>query len=176
MKKLILWLALLGCGCGVQAQPGWSVSPRLGMPVSFVDGDSYPLLGFYTGLLGQYRFNNIWALESGLLYSLEYHTRWEDASGNSMLHLPVQAKAYLKNGWNVVTGPQFNARFGKGGGTFFGVSWMLGTGYDFPCGLLLNFDYGFGGPDAFEMKMMGRNRSSWHRFQIGLGWRFGRDK
>lgn len=172
MKKLVLLLVLLGCGCGVRAQRGWSVSPRVGVACSIRDGDPFTMAGFYTGLLGQYRLGRVWALEPGLLYSLEFATRRMGSSGTSMLHLPVQLKAYVRKGWNLTTGPQFGALFDDG--TDFGFFWKFGTGYDFPGGLVLNFDYGYGSSEAFEFSGPGHRHSLAHRLQIGLGLRIGK--
>ena len=183
MKKWIvlgLFMALMG---GLQAQSGWSVTPRGGMQVYVMQSN---MVGFYVGATAQYRFGPVWALQMGALYANGYESY---GSGNRrvehMLHFPIQVKAYVREGWYLATGPQFHmpfassTRWGDSKTTHTdvegGVSWMVGTGYDFPCGLTLNFDYAYGSPVAF-MSYIGGDRSSWHLLQIGLGRRFGKGK
>ena len=173
----------MGFVYGAQAQSGWSVTPRMGMQVAVMQSNR---VGFYVGATAQYRFGPVWALQMGALYANGY-----DSYGSGyrrtehMLHFPIQVKAYVRKGWYWATGPQFHMPFASstrwgGQKTTYtdvegGVSWMIGTGYDFPCGLTVNVDYAYGSPVAF-MSYIGGDRPSWSLIQIGLGWRFGQGK
>ena len=183
MKKWILGGLLMCLAYGAQAQSGWSVTPRVGMQVAVMQSNR---VGFYVGATAQYRFGPVWALQMGAMYANGYESYGNGSHrAEHMLHFPIQVKAYVRKGWYWATGPQFHMPFASSTRwndhktTYTdvegGVSWMIGTGYDFPCGLTVNVDYAYGSPVAF-MSYIGGGRPSWNLIQIGFGWRFGKGK
>lgn len=99
--------------------------------------------------------------------------------------IPILAKFYIKNGFNVFAGPQVGVNIsekvvytGEGGAEFtmktddimpVDVSLMVGIGYQFKAGLLLSTNYNIGLSDSADNSgdTPARNRV----FQFNIGWR-----
>ena len=90
MKKIFLIALAFAAFSGVKAQnEGFSIAPKIGMNVSkvsdmsFSDVKAKSLADFNIGLTGQYRFENSFALETGIIYSrqgVKYKTRLHQRS------------------------------------------------------------------------------------------------
>ena len=144
--------------------------------------------GANVGLGAEYLFpNEIAAVETGVYYDY--------------LNIPVLAKAYVYEGFNVFAGPQFSFNvkdkitMEHGGKELsrldtydyvenFDLAIMMGIGYQFESGLFVNANYNLGLLPVFtedDLTITGENvshtiadaRSARNRvFQISAGWRF----
>ena len=166
--------------------------------------------GANVGLGAEYLFpNEIAAVETGVYYAMQGAYVKGTIAGryltsfmkNDYLNIPVLAKAYVYNGFNVFAGPQFGFNVkdkitmeygGKELGEVnttdyvnnFDLAILLGVGYQFESGLFVNANYNFGLLAVFkedEFTITGENAahtitdglSARNRvFQISAGWRF----
>lgn len=166
--------------------------------------------GANVGLGAEYLFpNEIAAVETGVYYAMQGAYIKGTVAGhylttflkNDYLNIPVLAKAYVYNGFNVFAGPQFGFNVkdkitmeygGKELGEVnttdyvnnFDLAILLGVGYQFESGLFVNANYNFGLLAVFKednFTISGENAahtitdglSTRNRvFQINAGWRF----
>lgn len=166
--------------------------------------------GVNVGLGAEYLFpNEIAAVETGVYYAMQGAYVKGSIAGryltsfmkNDYLNIPVLAKAYVYNGFNVFAGPQFGFNVndkitmeygGKELGEVnttdyvnnFDLAILLGVGYQFESGLFVNANYNFGLLAVFKednFTISGENvahtitdgLSTRNRvFQINAGWRF----
>lgn len=166
--------------------------------------------GANVGLGAEYLFpNEIAAVETGVYYAMQGAYIKGTIAGryltsfmkNDYLNIPVLAKAYVYNGFNVFAGPQFGFNVkdkitmeygGKELGEVnttdyvnnFDLAILLGVGYQFESGLFVNANYNFGLLAVFKednFTISGENAahtitdglSTRNRvFQINAGWRF----
>lgn len=166
--------------------------------------------GANVGLGAEYLFpNEIAAVETGVYYAMQGAYIKGTVAGhylttflkNDYLNIPVLAKAYVYNGFNVFVGPQFSfnvkdkitmeyggKELGKVNTTDFvenfDLAIMMGVGYQFESGLFVNANYNLGLLAVFkedEFTITGENAahtitdglSARNRvFQISAGWRF----
>lgn len=166
--------------------------------------------GVNVGLGAEYLFpNEIAAVETGVYYAMQGAYVKGTIAGryltsfmkNDYLNIPVLAKAYVYNGFNVFAGPQFGFNVkdkitmeygGKELGEVnttdyvnnFDLAILLGVGYQFESGLFVNANYNFGLLAVFKednFTISGENAahtitdglSTRNRvFQINAGWRF----
>lgn len=166
--------------------------------------------GVNVGVGAEYLFaNEIAAVEAGVYYAMQGAYVKGTIAGryltsfmkNDYLNIPVLAKAYVYNGFNVFAGPQFGFNVkdkitmeygGKELGEVnttdyvnnFDLAILLGVGYQFESGLFVNANYNFGLLAVFkedEFTITGENAahtitdglSARNRvFQISAGWRF----
>ena len=166
--------------------------------------------GANVGLGAEYLFpNEIAAVETGVYYAVQGAYVKGTIAGryltsfmkNDYLNIPVLAKAYVYNGFNVFAGPQFGFNVkdkitmeygGKELGEVnttdyvnnFDLAILLGVGYQFESGLFVNANYNFGLLAVFKednFTISGENAahtitdglSTRNRvFQINAGWRF----
>lgn len=166
--------------------------------------------GANVGLGAEYLFpNEIAAVETGVYYAMQGAYIKGTVAGhylttflkNDYLNIPVLAKAYVYNGFNVFVGPQFSfnvkdkitmeyggKELGKVNTTDFvenfDLAIMMGVGYQFESGLFVNANYNLGLLAVFkedEFTITGENAahtitdglSTRNRvFQISAGWRF----
>ena len=166
--------------------------------------------GANVGLGAEYLFpNEIAAVETGVYYAMQGAYVKGTIAGryltsfmkNDYLNIPVLAKAYVYNGFNVFVGPQFSfnvkdkitmeyggKELGKVNTTDFvenfDLAIMMGVGYQFESGLFVNANYNLGLLAVFkedEFTITGENAahtitdglSARNRvFQISAGWRF----
>lgn len=183
-KKLIVsLLAAVLCTGYVQAQQKtarkskWSIAPRVGINFATRDAETGWLTGFHGDVLGQCRFNKVWALEFGLSYSREGYkvplgkNAWGEVK-RDVLNVPMVAKAYVWRGLNLSAGGQF-ALTGNGDypGTTAGAGVVMGLGYEMESGLLFAFNYNYGVPGFGSLDGV-----SWSNItqvcQLSVGWRF----
>ena len=166
--------------------------------------------GANIGIGVEYLFaNEIAAVETGVYYAMQGAYIKNNIAGNYLtafmkndyLNIPVLAKAYVYEGFNVFAGPQFSFNVmdkitiehgGKELGRIdtydyvenFDLAIMMGVGYQFESGLFVNANYNFGLLPVFtedDVVITGENvtstivdaRSARNRvFQICAGWRF----
>lgn len=188
MKK-IFWLLVLAMALPLHAQE-WSLAPKFGLNLSDMSGDYFRggiRPGINAGLSVERRFSTLFALEPGVFYSMQGLKDKEDneVRKNDFINVPILAKFYIKNGFNIFAGPQVGVNIsekvvytGEGGGEFtmktddimpVDVSLMVGIGYQFKAGLLLSTNYNIGLSDSADNSgdTPARNRV----FQVNIGWR-----
>lgn len=197
MKKLII-LLFIGITASLHAQ-NWSFAPKIGLNLANMtntDGSMKP--GLNLGVTAEYRFNDVFAIEPGLFYSMQgFKASVEGKSGkfkNDYLNIPILAKAYVKDGFNIFAGPQIGFKVSeKAKSSEHGVSatidtdifktvdfsLVLGVGYQFNMGLLIaaNYNIGLNNVAKKEGKILDQTFSqdgSSHNgvLQLTLGWRF----
>ena len=92
-------------------------------------------------------------------------------SGNEII-IPVMAKFYVSDEFNVQAGPQFDFIVdGSEGVNKFGLGFGFGAGYDFSEKLFAAARYSFGLSNRIQDAPSGIT-SKFNTFQIGLGYRF----
>lgn len=217
MKKLFLFLLALAFLAPAQAadwsKPApnpelrsvgtWTFAPKLGLNLTNMtnsDGNLKP--GLNLGVTAEYRFTDIFAVEPGLFYSMQgtkIPALHDSESGytlktkfkNDYLNIPVLAKFYVKDGWNVFFGPQLgflvssklkgtagDATVSVKTGDYykkFDFSLVLGFGYQFEQGLLVSFNYNAGlcktFKESWDITDNGDNSRN-QVLQFNVGWRF----
>lgn len=200
MKKLI-FLLLVVVALPLQAQE-WSFAPKIGLNLANItnaDGKMKP--GLNIGVTAECRITDVFAIEPGLFYSMQ-GLKMEKIDGvtpkfkNDYLNIPILAKAYVKDGFNLFAGPQLGFKVSeKVSGSQSGVSanidtdllktfdfsLVLGMGYQFDMGLLVSLNYNIGltnvlkeeGKILGETTYTGKDETSRNGvLQLTVGWRF----
>lgn len=217
MKKLFLFLLTLAFLAPAQAgswntpAPNpelrsvntWTFAPKLGLNLTNMtnsEGNLKP--GLNLGVTAEYRFTDVFAIEPGLFYSMQgtkIPTLRDSESGyklkakfkNDYLNIPVLAKIYVKDGWNVFLGPQLGFLVssklnGTAGDATVSIktsdyykkvdfSLVFGAGYQFDRGLLVSFHYNAGLCKTFKDNSDitdSRDNSRNQVLQFNVGWRF----
>lgn len=137
------------------------------------DFDSDAKTSFYVGGLVDFTVSDKFHVQPEVLYSMEGA---DDDAGISYLRVPVMAKYYVAEGFNIQAGPELAFKVATEEDVLddmtksmdFGLG--FGAGYEMSSGLMFDARYNLGlnniydGPGGFDMKNTG--------FQIGLGYRF----
>ena len=192
MKKIFLIALAFAAFSGVKAQnEGFSIAPKIGMNVSkvsdmsFSDVKAKSLADFNIGLTGQYRFENSFALETGIIYSRQGVKLKEEGEKLNIklgyINVPVLAKYYIVKGLNVFAGPELGFCVSKKSNfdeieeglkdaiKGFSLAASVGAGYEFDCGLLLQMNYNIG---LTKINKDGDEKNRNNVFQVSAGWRF----
>lgn len=187
MKKL-LYLLLLLIALPLNAQ-NWSFAPKIGLNLSDMKGDYFDgkmKIGLNAGFTAEYKFSKIFAIEPGVFYSMqgikdEY--KYEELR-KDYINIPVLAKVYIKNGFNVFAGPQLGVnisgkyiRFNYNGMIYvekyaiqpLDLSLILGMGYQFKMGFLISANYNIGFTNITDNSAEPSRNGV---FQFNVGWRF----
>ncbi|MDR0659552.1 MAG: PorT family protein [Prevotellaceae bacterium] len=110
MRKILFTLVLLlSVGIVANAQFKFGVKAAANFATTNGDGDDMKV-GFSGGLLGQYKFNDRWAIQPEVLFNMQ-GPKGETGNGTLKLNLgyiavPVMAQFYIINGLFVEAGPQ----------------------------------------------------------------------
>lgn len=137
------------------------------------DMDSDAKTSFYIGGLVDFTISDKFHVQPELLYSSEGA---DDDAGISYLRVPVMAKYYVAEGFNLQAGPELAFKVATEEDAVdemtksmdFGLG--FGAGYEMPNGLMFDARYNLGlnniydGPGDADVKNTG--------FQIGIGYRF----
>lgn len=137
------------------------------------DFDSDAKTSFYVGGLVDFTVSDKFHVQPEVLYSMEGA---DDDAGISYLRVPVMAKYYVAEGFNIQAGPELAFKVATEEDVLddmtksmdFGLG--FGAGYEMSSGLMFDARYNLGlnniydGAGGFDMKNTG--------FQIGLGYRF----
>ena len=206
MKKLVLSAAAAVLGImSVNAQNANTEALQLGVRAGYnmsnlngdtaEDLDTKSLSGFHVGLFTEFPVAPRFSIQPEVIYSTQ-GARFENALGEAdirtqYLNVPVLAKFYVADGFNIQAGPQIGfltgAEWQMDGaddidvsehmkGTDFGL--LFGAGYKLAQGLTIDARYNMGlsnvlddNSEAFEN--LGTN-NEWKNgvFQIGLGYQF----
>lgn len=192
MKKIFLIALAFAAFSGVKAQnEGFSIAPKIGMNVSkvsdmsFSDVKAKSLADFNIGLTGQYRFENSFALETGIIYSRQGVKFKEEGEKLNIklgyINVPVLAKYYIVKGLNVFAGPELGFCVSKksnfdeieeGLNDAIKVSpWphQSEQGYEFDCRTSVADDYNIG---LTKINKGGDEKNRNNVFQVSAGWRF----
>nr|WP_294934269.1 porin family protein [uncultured Flavobacterium sp.] len=135
------------------------------------DGDSDGKTGFYIGGFVDLAVTDKFHVQPELMYSAE----GADDAGIDYIRIPVMAKFYVTEGFNLLAGPEVAFKVATEDdfmdeatkSTDFGLG--LGAAYDLPMGLIIEMRYNLGLTDIseidnFEIKNTG--------LQLGLGYKF----
>lgn len=166
MKRIILIGLIVICGIGTLSAQ-FSMGPKIGLNVSSFSGsDGKYKAGVNVGLMANYRFNKLLAIQPEFLYSLQgsgADTGYDDVAAKYDVHyinIPVLLKIYPWSGLNIHLGPQFSFFVDdkvsvKSGGTNISVDGLddinsfdfalaIGAGYEFNFGLTFDARFNLG--------------------------------
>ena len=210
MRKLVLSAAVAVLGIvGMNAQnlntEALQLGVRAGLNMSTLNGDmpagvdTKSLTGFHVGLFTEIPVAPRFSIQPEVIYSEQGTTLESSISGinaeadikTQYVNVPILAKVYVAEGFNIQAGPQIGfltgAELQASGiddidikddmkGTDFGL--LLGAGYKLPMGLTIDARYNLGlsntlddNSEAFEDLGTDQN---WRNgvFQVGLGYQF----
>lgn len=175
MKKLILTVAAVFAFGAANAQDseGAKFGVKAGVNFSNFTGDveSDGGTGFYVGGLVDLAISEAFHIQPEVLYSIEGA---KDAS-LSFIRIPVMAKYYVMEGFNLQAGPQIAFKVAAEDdftdeatkSMDFGIG--IGAGYEMPMGLMFDIRYNLGLADISEVDGAEIKTTC---FQVGLGYRF----
>lgn len=172
MKK-VFFVAMLALGLGkVVAQSSYGVTA--GFHNFTIKASNGPITastdasGFYAGFFGDF------SVSDNINIQPEIHFVSTFKSGDSVQQLvvPVLAKYYFSDEFNVQAGPQFDFVLSDTVNiNDFGLGIAFGAGYDFTEKVFATARYSFGLTDRIENGPAGVS-SKFDTLQIGLGYRF----
>lgn len=192
MKRFLLVLSLVVASIGAKGQCNLSFGPKVGLNVSDFTDDGYgPRVGMNVGVFAQYRFNNSWAVQPEILYSMQGAKLDHLLDGGSSnrtykvdyISVPILAKFYATQGLSFGLGPQvaFRVKADNGGGTYDNnetfkdktnpveLAAAVGAAYDFPFGIVLDARYTIGMTKTFKSDFWEGHNSV---FQFSVGYKF----
>lgn len=187
MKNLFC-LLFLATALPLYAQ-NWTFAPKLGLNLSDMSGDYFEgnmKVGLNAGLTAEYKFSNVFAIEPGLFYSMQGLKDGDNVLKHDYMNIPLLAKAYVKDGFNVFAGPQLGFNISEkmvvtdNSGIMTTIktdeiklldfSLMLGMGYQFERGFLISANYNIGLANVADNG--GDEPSRNNVIQFNIGWRF----
>lgn len=210
MRKLVLSAAVAVLGIvGMNAQnlntEALQLGVRAGLNMSTLNGDmpagvdTKSLTGFHVGLFTEIPVAPRFSIQPEVIYSEQGTTFESSISGvnaeadikTQYVNVPILAKVYVAEGFNIQAGPQIGfltgAEFQSSGiddidikddmkGTDFGL--LLGAGYKLPMGLTIDARYNLGLSNTLDdnsetFEDLGTDQN-WRNgvFQVGLGYQF----
>lgn len=165
--------------------------PKFGFNVASIsDGLNKSKLSFLMGAFAEFKFNDLFGLQTELIYSRQGDKGKAGGVKHWMrvnyLNIPVLAKFYVWEGLSVDLGPQLGFALNgkhkmKSGGTetksdikhlnTVDLSFAMGLSYDLPMGLVVSARYNLGLTNVVEKdKTYGNNQN--RVFQLSAGWKF----
>lgn len=189
MKKcLILVLAaFLAVTVSTQAQgKKLYFGPKAGLNITGITSTNMDTwrIGANVGGFAMYKFNNFVAVQGDLLFSMMGANYDVGNVRLNYLAIPVVAKVYMIDRLSIQLGPQIGFRVYdhvsgmdlgvKGSELFNGVdvSFLVGLGYEFDMGLMVDFRYGVGLTNPVKSSYNDGDGSSNQLFQFSVGWMF----
>ncbi|WP_165730483.1 porin family protein [Polaribacter sp. 20A6] len=175
MKKLLVIAALAFAGLGsVKAQEvSYGVTAgfhQLSLKVSVVEDFtlSTDASGFYVGFFGEFKIDEKFNIQPEIHFASTY----KDGDSSNQLIVPVMAKYYVSEEFNVQAGPQFDYILDSDttGVNKFGLGLGFGAGYDFSDKVFASARYSVGLTNRLEDAPSG-NSIKFSTFQIGIGYR-----
>lgn len=172
MKKIILTVAAV-FALGTASAQDMKFGAKAGYLNSNFggDADTDARSSFYIGGLVDFTISEKFHVQPELLYSMEGADN--DETDLSFVRIPVMAKYYVADGFNIQAGPQFG--FVAGGGAIkdnlksFDYGLGFGAAYELESGLFFDARYNFGMANLSDVDGVDINTTS---FGIGLGYRF----
>ena len=173
MKKLLLVIAMVAAGFTANAQ---TFGVKAGLNFSNVTAKDSGVsispdgaTSFYLGAVVDFELSEKFHIQPEVLYSAE---GFEDFD-MSFVNIPVMAKYYVAEGFNLQAGPQVGFLVDAEDGTdgFKSVNFGLGLGaaYEMENGLFFDTRYNFGLSNLADFDGAELNTKA---FQIGVGYRF----
>ena len=187
MKKIILTIAVVMAATFANAQDKKESNAKsdivFGVKGGYAntnfggDFDTKAASNFYIGGLVDFHITEKFHVQPELLYSMEGSN--EDESNLDFIRIPVMAKFFLGEGFNLQAGPEL--AFVAGGGAIkdslksmdFGLG--FGAGYELSSGLMFDARYNLGLSDLNDFPSgsgLEDAKITTNSFQIGLGYRF----
>ncbi len=185
MKKIILTIAVVMAATFANAQDKKeSVTTKeivFGVKGGYAntnfggDAETDAASNFYIGGLVDFHITEKFHVQPELLYSMEGADN--DETNLDFIRIPVMAKFFVAEGFNLQVGPQL--AFVAGGGAIkdslksmdFGLG--FGAGYEMSSGLMFDARYNLGLSDLNDnAAAFGDAKITTTSFQIGLGYRF----
>ncbi|HNP34116.1 MAG TPA: porin family protein [Flavobacterium sp.] len=183
MKKIILTIAAVCAVTFANAQDkkekskGGSSDMKFGVKAGYAntnftgDADTSAASNFYIGGLVDFSISEKFHIQPELLYSMEGAD--ESETNLDFIRIPVMAKYYVAEGFNLQAGPEF--AFVAGGGAVkdalksldYGLG--IGAGYEMESGLMFDARYNLGLANMYDGSGFKVGTTS---FNIGLGYRF----
>jgi opacity protein-like surface antigen len=172
MKKIILSIAAVFAFGAANAQ-----DMKFGVKGGYInsnftgDFDTDAKSSFYFGGLVDFTISEKFHIQPELLYSMEGADN--DEADLNFVRIPVMAKYYVAEGFNIQAGPQFG--FVAGGGEVkeatksFDLGLGFGAAYELSSGLFFDARYNLGMSNISDIDGVDAKTSS---FQLGLGYRF----
>ncbi len=181
MKKIILTVAAVFALTFANAQDkksGGDSEMKFGVKGGYInsnfagDADTDAASNFYIGGLVDFTISEKFHVQPELLYSMEGADNEE--TGLNFVRIPVMAKYYVAEGFNLQAGPQFG--FVAGGDAVkdslksFDYGLGFGAGYELTTGLFFDARYNLGLADLNDTGSDAKITTT--SFQLGLGYRF----
>ena len=186
MKKVILTMAavLAVSFANAQDKKGGSSDMKFGVKAGYVNAnygsdanDGDPRSGFYLGGLVDFSVSEKFHVQPELLYTMEGNG--ETDFDLNFVRIPVMAKYYVADGFNLQAGPQFG--FVAGGGAAkdylksFDFGLGIGAGYELESGLFFDARYNLGFSDLNDFPAgsgFDTAKITQNSLNVGLGYRF----
>lgn len=196
MRKVTLFLMLF-VALQVSAQQ-FHFMPKVGLNLANMTNSGASMrAGMNIGVSGEIMISPKFAIEPGIYYSMQGCKESPLTLKMDYLNIPIYAKYYIYDGFNVFAGPQFGFNVStKGNISSGGVSANvdmkkafntvdcalgIGLGYQFDLGLLVSLNYNIGltnllkdGKWDFGGEVVDWDGEKSHNgvFQLNVGWRF----
>lgn len=193
MKKLLLVIAMVAVGFTANSQD-IKFGVKAGLNIANLKGnDNFKVdsrTGFHVGGMVNFKLSDAFAIQPELLYSTQGASN--KVAGTDItfrmdyITLPIMAKYYIVEGFNVQAGPQLgfniNAEVEGNGRTIdvkkylgseekgFDFGLNFGLGYELPLGLTFDARYNLGLTDIFKENKGDAVKNS--VFQISVGYFF----
>ncbi len=178
------------------AQSHYAVGPIVGVNMASLTNTAgaTPRYGMTFGLFSDYRFSQLFGFEPEVDYSMQGAYNGAEYVRTNYLNVPLMAKLFLADNFNIQMGPQFafclNAKgyaTDKSGTPYdietisdvnpFDLDLVVGLGYELPKGIMLQARYFMGtlGVDK-RGTLLNDQVTTQHNlnsvFQVLLGWKF----
>lgn len=173
MKKVLFAaIAVLGFMTTQAQDIKFGVKGGLNMTNFTGDADTDAKTSFYIGGLADFTISEKFHVQPEVLYSSEGA---DDDFGISYLRIPVMAKYYVAEGFNIQAGPEIAFKVATEEDAF--DEWTkstdfalgLGAGYEMENGLMFDARYNLGLSNISDVDGVDFGNTG---FQIGLGYRF----
>lgn len=167
-----------------QDKKGGSSDMKFGVKAGYVNAnygsdanDGDPRSGFYLGGLVDFSVSEKFHVQPELLYTMEGNG--ETDFDLNFVRIPVMAKYYVADGFNLQAGPQFG--FVAGGGAAkdylksFDFGLGIGAGYELESGLFFDARYNLGFSDLNDFPAgsgFDTAKITQNSLNVGLGYRF----
>jgi hypothetical protein len=198
MKKLFFLGSFLIFFGFSNAQVELWLGPKAGVNIANIsDLDSKSLTGIYAGAAFSVKFNERYALQPELGFSMQGANDVEGSGENIKLDyftVGVINKLYLVEGFHILAGPEFNFKINDTFSDWYDYNWdddedyyygddndvqpfdfaiVAGLGYDLPMGLSFEARYKQGLLDVNDFFNLDDDKSSKNQvFQFGLAYKF----
>ncbi|MFY0631084.1 MAG: PorT family protein [Flavobacteriaceae bacterium] len=124
--------------------------------------------GFYAGFFGEFQINESFNIQPEIQFAVSYN----DGDSAEQIVLPIMAKYYVSDKFNVQAGPQLDFALDSGPGLkALGIALGFGAGYDFSDKFFASGRYALGLNNRLDGATSGTT-VKFNTIQVGLGYRF----